>query len=98
MSLTAILQRHRDDYHPVVPFDVGRDKLYAFDFTEANTDLSPDEIANTERFAGWINRTLRQNQARYGIGGYGEHRTLYARSKHFDQAPGGESPKNDVEE
>jgi murein DD-endopeptidase MepM/ murein hydrolase activator NlpD len=73
-----------------VPFDKGRDKLYIFDFTEANTGLSPDEIANTERFAAWINRTLQANHARYGIGGYAEHRTLYARSKHFDS---GEEPR-----
>ncbi|HLZ87344.1 MAG TPA: peptidoglycan DD-metalloendopeptidase family protein [Puia sp.] len=85
MSLTAILKKHRADYHPVVPFDAGRDRLYTFDFTTNNTHLSADDIADTDRFAAWINRTLQQNKARYGIGGYGEHRTLYARSKHFDQ-------------
>jgi murein DD-endopeptidase MepM/ murein hydrolase activator NlpD len=86
VSLTAILQKHRADFHPVVPFDADRDKLCPLDFTGENTDLSPEEIANTERFAVWINRKLEQNNARYGIGGYGEHRTLYARSKHFDKA------------
>ncbi len=43
-------------------------------------------MADTERFACWINRSLQLHNARYGIGGYGEHRTLYARSKHFDSA------------
>lgn len=85
-SCKEILQRHRVDFHRVVPFDPGKDKLYPFDFTENNTALSLEEIADTERFANWINRTLREHGARYGIGGYGEHRTLYARSKHFDQA------------
>lgn len=84
-QLSAILERHRADFHPVVPFDAARDRLYPFDFTECNTQLSSDEIASTERFAAWINRMLRQQDARYGIGGYGEHRTLYARSAHFDQ-------------
>jgi murein DD-endopeptidase MepM/ murein hydrolase activator NlpD len=84
-SLLAILDRHRADYDPVVPFDTTRDTLYSFDFTERNTSLAPDDIANTECFATWINNTLRQHHARYGIGGYGEHRTLYARSAHFDQ-------------
>jgi murein DD-endopeptidase MepM/ murein hydrolase activator NlpD len=79
------LERHRADFHPVVPFDTTRDGLFVFDFTETNTGLSPDAIANTDRFATWINHTLHQHQARYGIGGYGEHRTLYARSAHFDQ-------------
>jgi murein DD-endopeptidase MepM/ murein hydrolase activator NlpD len=74
----------------VVPFDPGKDTLYLFDFTENNKDLSPAEIADTEHFAAWINRTVKAHRARYGIGGYGEHRTLYARSKHFDS---GEEPR-----
>lgn len=85
-SLIAILDRHRADYHPVVPFDATRDRLFTFDFTENNSSLSPEAIANTDRFATWINHNLHQHHARYGIGGYGEHRTLYARSAHFDQA------------
>jgi murein DD-endopeptidase MepM/ murein hydrolase activator NlpD len=88
MSLTAILQQHRAGYHPVVPFDAAKDKLYAFDFTGNNSTLSPEVIADTDRFAAYISRHLRENEARYGIGGYGEDRTLYARSKHFDTAPG----------
>lgn len=86
--LAAILSRHRADFHAVVPFDPGRDQLHVFDFTEKNTDLSADDVADTERFAAWINRMLSEHKAHYGFGGYGEHRTLYARSRHFD--PGGE--------
>lgn len=84
-SLSAILERHRAGFAPVVPFDGTRDKLYPFDFTEHNTSLSAEDIAHTDRFAAWINRTLQQHHARFGIGGYDEHRTLYARSAHFDQ-------------
>ena len=84
--LSAVLARHSAGFHSVVPFDPGKDLLYPFDFTAANTSLRPDDIADTERFANYINRTLRANNARYGIGGYNEHRTLYARSKHFDSA------------
>ena len=80
------MQRHIAEYHPVVPFDTTRDKLYPLDFSESNTSLSPTDISDTERFACWINNSLQQNKARYGIGGYNEHRTLYARSKHFDRA------------
>ena len=82
--LADILNRHRGDFHPVVPFVPGRDRLHLFDFTDRNTDLSADDIADTEHFAGWINRILREKKARYGFGGYDEHRTLYARSRHFD--------------
>ena len=89
-SLTTILERHKADFHPVVPFNAERDRLHLFDFTERNTGLSAEDIASTERFAIWINRTLQQQKARYGFGGYGEHRTLYARSRHFDQ---GDEPR-----
>src|SRR5579863_7792341 len=74
------------NFHPVVPFNPVRDRLYPFDFTEGNTDLNAEDIADTERFAAYINRTLHAHGARYGFGGYGEHRTLYARSRHFDSA------------
>ena len=81
--LAAILEKHGPGFHAVVPFDAARDRLYAFDFTEENTALTADQIADTDRFASWIRSTLLQHEARYGIGGYGEHRTLYARSRHF---------------
>ena len=102
-SLIAILDRHRADFHPVVPFDATRDSLLTFDFTENNTGLSPADIADTDRFATWINHSLQKQQARYGIGGYGEHRTIYARSAHFDQPvltvpAGSESPRTTLTE
>lgn len=80
----SILQKHRQDLHPVVPFDPGSDKLYPFDFTEDNKELTPEDSADTERFANYINNTLKAHHCRYGIGGYNEHRMLYARSRHFD--------------
>jgi len=83
-QIQAALKAHAKELHPVVPFDPGRDRLYPFDFTSNNQELRPEQIADTESFAAYINLTLQQHHARYGIGGYGEHRTLYARSKHFD--------------
>ncbi len=92
MTLNAVLLAHEADYHRVVPFDPSKDRLYFFDFTENNKDLTPEAIADTEAFANYINRAIKEGQARYGFGGYGEHRTLYARSKHFDTAQGALSP------
>jgi murein DD-endopeptidase MepM/ murein hydrolase activator NlpD len=83
--LSDVLKRHQPGFHPVVPFDPARDRLCPLDFTENNTQLLPEDIADTGRFAVYINRKLEEHGARYGFGGYGEHRTLYARSKHFDQ-------------
>ncbi|HEV3412478.1 MAG TPA: peptidoglycan DD-metalloendopeptidase family protein [Puia sp.] len=85
--LSAVLNRH--PLHAVVPFDPVKDRLFPFDFTESNTDLSEADVADTERFAAYINRMLRESGSRYGFGGYAEHRTLYARSRHFDPALSG---------
>jgi murein DD-endopeptidase MepM/ murein hydrolase activator NlpD len=84
-SFTSVLQKHQGDFHSVVPFDPFQDKLCSFDFTENNKDLHPEQIADTEHFAAYINNVLRAHGCTYGIGGYNEHRTLYARSKHFDR-------------
>ncbi|MDP4148364.1 MAG: peptidoglycan DD-metalloendopeptidase family protein [Bacteroidota bacterium] len=85
-SLRSILQDRT--IHPVVPFDPDNDRLYRFDFTDKNTDLLPDQVADTESFARHIESTLGIHHCRYGVGGYAEHRTLYARSRHFDTSSG----------
>jgi murein DD-endopeptidase MepM/ murein hydrolase activator NlpD len=85
-ALADVLRKHQRVFHPVVPFDPAEDKLYPFDFTDENRKLSPEHIADTEQFSDYIRVTISGAGARYGIGGYGEHRTLYSRSKHFDHA------------
>ncbi|MES2267872.1 MAG: peptidoglycan DD-metalloendopeptidase family protein [Bacteroidota bacterium] len=68
----------------VVDFDAKSDKLYQLDLTAANAELTPQLIADIEAFSQWINQKLSDNNARYGIGGYMEHRTIYNRSALFD--------------
>jgi murein DD-endopeptidase MepM/ murein hydrolase activator NlpD len=82
--LAEYLNIHQTSVGKVVDFDAQNDHLFEFDFTAANTELSPDEVADTVRFSVYINKKLADNNCRYGIGGYMEHRTLYARSAHFD--------------
>jgi len=81
------LKKYQPDFHAVVPFEKGIDRLFHFDFTDHNKELSTETIADTDRFADYINQQLKKTGCRYGIGGYNEHRTLYARSKHFDIVP-----------
>ena len=75
---------------PVVPFKPGTDKLLRLDFTSANSDLTDDIINDIGRFSHYIEQRLAVTGARYGIGGYGEHRTIYSRSGLFDD---GEEPR-----
>lgn len=82
--LAGYLKIHQPFIGKVVDFDVANDRFFKFDFTAANTDLNPDLVADTERFSRWVNQKLADNQCRYGIGGYMEHRTLYSRSILFN--------------
>ncbi len=67
-----------------VDFDVKNDRLLPLDFTASNTELTDEVLKDTNRFSDWVNEKLLKNDARYGIGGYNEHRTIYSRSAHFD--------------
>jgi peptidoglycan LD-endopeptidase LytH len=92
-ALEQILLRHQHAFSRVVPFDPARDKLLALDFTSANVELTADILENTNRFTTYINQQLHAAQARYGIGGYMEHRTVYSRSRAFDAEKEGEEPR-----
>lgn len=92
-GLINILKEHQPEFTPVVPFDSSKDKLALFDFTSANQDVKEDVLSDTKEFTAYINQQLLQNNARYGIGGYNENRTLYSRSKVFDAAAADEEPR-----
>jgi len=66
----------------VVDFEIS-DKLYPFDFTSSNQELTAPLLTDTDLFSNWVSGKLSKNGCRYGIGGYGEHRTIYSRSEHF---------------
>ncbi|MGN6293598.1 MAG: peptidoglycan DD-metalloendopeptidase family protein [Chitinophagaceae bacterium] len=80
-------------FAPVVPFDPGTDKLLLLDFTGSNKSLTEDILKDTTKFSAYINDLLGSAGARYGIGGYNEHRTVYSRSKVFDAPVPGEEPR-----
>jgi peptidoglycan LD-endopeptidase LytH len=87
--LSPILQRHQP-FQPVVLFDASSDKLLPMDFTATNTSLTPEILDSVALFSDYVNQQLAQHQAKFGIGGYAEHRTIYARSAHFNS---GEEPR-----
>ncbi len=68
----------------VVDFNPKIDHFLKFDFTAANTELAPEDVNDTTKFSSWVTKKLKDNNSRYGVGGYMEHRTLYARSELFN--------------
>lgn len=70
----------------VVPFDPVSDRLLAMDFTANNRALTDEIINDIYLFSEYVSTQLTTAHARYGIGGYNEHRTVYSRSAVFDDA------------
>ena len=99
LSFVKCLDKASPDIHPVVSFNKDSDHLMAFDFTEANKDLTAGIIDDTRQFSKYINSKLHpsnggpNSQPTLGIGGYDEHRTVYSRSKVFDAPQPGHEPR-----
>ncbi|PZR23372.1 MAG: peptidase M23 [Citrobacter freundii] len=93
MSFENVIRQTAQVFAPVVPFDPKKDKLLPLDFTDQNTELTEAILKDTNLFSAYINDKLSAAGARYGIGGYNEHRTVYSRSKVFDAPVAGEEPR-----
>lgn len=87
------IRKYQSTFHPVVKVDHAREKLLLLDFTENNKELNSNIIGNTQSFTTYLDRKLQAANARLGIGGYDEHRTVYNRSKLFDSLLPGEEPR-----
>jgi murein DD-endopeptidase MepM/ murein hydrolase activator NlpD len=84
--LILILQKHVHDFHSVVSFSPEKEQLVKLDLSETNKELS-DRVDVTQRFTEYIFEKLQAAHAKFGIGGYNEHRQLYSRSRVFDSVP-----------
>ncbi|WP_316798830.1 peptidoglycan DD-metalloendopeptidase family protein [Pedobacter frigidisoli] len=89
-SFAQLIEANRRSIQRVVDFDCLKDRLLNMDFTAQNTELNSEILDDTVLFSNWVNQKLAVYDARYGIGGYNEHRTIYSRSAHFDT---GEEPR-----
>ena len=92
-EIITLLKNNQRNFHSVVPFKPVKDKLLYLDFTENNHELTDEILNNTAQFTSYINNKLNTANAKYGIGGYGENRTVYSRSKIFDADKTGEEPR-----
>lgn len=80
--LIQILQKNAHDFHPVVSFNPKTERLLKLDLSETNEELS-DRIGDTQKFTEYLFEKLHTANAKFGIGGYNEHRQLYSRSSVF---------------
>lgn len=84
IAIEKIIKSHASKFHKIIDFNIGVDNLVSLDFTANNIKLTEAILNDTDLFSTWIDDELVNSGARYGIGGYNEHRTIYARSTHFD--------------
>jgi murein DD-endopeptidase MepM/ murein hydrolase activator NlpD len=89
-TLKDVLIAAEKDMHVVVPFDPATDKVVAMDFTVTNKALTGEMINDVALFSDYVDGVRMKAGALYGIGGYGEHRTIYSRSSVFNSTGDGE--------
>lgn len=92
-DIISLLKKHQTDFHPVVDFNPATEKLLMLDFTGENNELKEGVLEKTEEFTHYLNNRLKMAGARFGIGGYGEHRVVYSRSKVFDSVNNDDEPR-----
>ncbi len=81
-TLEEILDRNRENFADVLPIGEN-DCLLMMDLTSQNLDLSDDVIADNQKFISYVNNKLSALNCSFGIGGYNELRSIYARSELF---------------
>lgn len=78
-----IIRKHQQEFHSVVPFNPGKEKLSPIDLTAENKEVTEEVFNETEDLAKYIDENRKKNRAKYLIGGYNELRALYGRSELF---------------
>ena len=69
-----------------LPFDLNRERGLRLDLSPDNPALSRFDPGDTPAFSAFIEGEMARQGARYAAGGYGENRTLYQMSRHFQSA------------
>jgi murein DD-endopeptidase MepM/ murein hydrolase activator NlpD len=87
-KINVLLSKHQSYFARVVDFNPAKEKIIGLDFTSKNISLTMEIVSDTTLFSNYINTVLKENEAKFGVGGYLENRTVYARSNHFDTKEG----------
>lgn len=87
-TINHLLKKYQHRFESVIDFNPFSEKIIPLDFTAANISLTAPIIDNTQVFTQYIKETLSAKKAKFGIGGFMEERTVYARSIHFNTQDG----------
>ena len=70
----------------LLPFDFQKDPYLILDFSATNPDLASLNLTDTAVFTDYVFGKLEAAGVQVGVGGYNEHRIIYRRSPHFNDA------------
>jgi peptidoglycan LD-endopeptidase LytH len=87
-NINKLLKKYQQEFAAVVDFNPSTEKIIRLNFTASNTALTTEIVNDTQLFSKYIESLLAENFAKYGVGGYMEERTVYARSEHFNTKEG----------
>ena len=76
----------------VIPFDPSKDKLVSMDLGSGNNKIE-QLMSDPHLFNDYIDKLRAEAGARYGVGGYGELRSIYGQSRLFDGKNEDEEPR-----
>ena len=91
--LKRLLKDYQKSFSQVVPFNPGTDKIIPLDLSATNKAFSQNVFSDFSLFSAFISSSLLEQNALYGIGGYGELRDVYGNSAVFDAADGKAEPR-----
>lgn len=77
----------------VIPYQHGVTRIQHWDLSENNQALCPAIFNHLPAFTAFINQQLEASGADFGVGGYNELRSIYARSQVFGIAGAAEEPR-----
>ncbi|MCE7057482.1 peptidoglycan DD-metalloendopeptidase family protein [Algoriphagus sp. AGSA1] len=73
-------------FYPIMGEKLDISNTLKLGFGHSNPDLEKLDLGNTSAFDAYVSGELEKSGARYGIGGYLEHRAIYRRSAVFGTA------------
>jgi len=83
-ELIKLIAKNKEFIEPIIKFNNQNDFLI-LDLSLNNNELYDFDISDINEFNNYISTKLSSRKKKYiGIGGYGEDRLIYKRSKHFD--------------
>ncbi|UII25285.1 peptidoglycan DD-metalloendopeptidase family protein [Fulvivirga maritima] len=81
-SLETILNKYTQDFAPVMPYNINRERVWLINLSESNEEIA--KLNNTQKLDAYIQKQIKVNNYKTAIGGYGEDRVIYRNNNVFD--------------